>query len=105
MKNITVDTNKWTKESLLLSMWRGSEYAPVINIYGVNPPNEPSEDDLKYAVSKEKNRKPYRHDCWCCDYVRGRAIKTSFINWPEINYERYDDYNGQGSFLKILKLK
>lgn len=118
---VKVNSDVWTKKELLLCMWYGGKnaLAHVIHNNGVVKVDAPTDDDLEYALEDYivRDGKCYsitdgreiHPNCdgtlWAPDYVRYRAIKTGFYNWPYLDAERYNSYYGRGSLQKIILLK
>ena len=36
------------------------------------------------------------------DYLKGKAMKLSFSNFPIIDFERFDSRNGKGAFMECI---
>jgi hypothetical protein len=94
-----IDTEIWTREDLLLSMWLNACPEIVFKIYGEKIPEKPTIDELQSALYYPKI------DMNAKNYLKGRMIKTNFDKWPLIDFENYNKIYGSNSFQKILQEK
>ncbi len=53
-------------------------------------------------ITHDEARKILNDNMDYIDYLNGVAIKTSFKNFPLIDYKKFDDYHGKNAFIKCV---
>ena len=91
----TIDVSDIDLYLLIRELWRCREPAAFFSLSGVTSPAEPTDEDIRRALSNPMNPNDI-------DYLCGRGIKTNFSDLKNVDMKWYDRDAGEGAFKRAV---